>query len=387
MTEQEKQFLFLLKTHLNEEKLPDGYHFDVGRVFSLAMMHNVLPMVFDASLNSSEDVSCYKGKAKNDVSFQLIKNVRFSYICKKLTDNNIDVVVVKGPVCASAYPVPDYRLSSDFDIVVPEKDRNALHDIFISEGFECKGDNYSEKSGGLYIEVSTSLGEGNGKIRKSADKVFSGFRGRLITVDGYRTLSYTDNFVYLIYHAFKHFLGSGFGVRQIADILLYIKKNNTYIDYKKSAEMLEEIGTYTFACNVFMLIEKVFDYVFEGFDYKADYDILCPDGFLDDLLSAGVFGKSTEDRLHSASLVSSAIEDNGSKSVMKTIFPSYKTMKGKFPFLKSLPFLLPFMWILRLVIYTSRVIFRKQKLSPVKSIKIADSRIELLKNMGIIQEK
>ena len=149
--------------------------------------------------------------------------------------------------------------------------------------------------------------------------------------------------------------------------------------------MLSEMNEFAFACNVFLLIEKYFDYAFDGFDYKSNQSVLCPDVFLADLLSAGVFGKSSEDRVHSASLVLSAVNDNGNKSVLKTAFPSYKIMKSKFAFLKYLPFLLPVMWIYRLVVYLFKLIGKKKNVSPVRTIEIAESRIELLKTMEIIK--
>jgi len=65
VTDYENSFLFLLKTHINNEKLPDGYRFDVGRVFSLAEIHNVLPMICVVTEEASEDVLMYKTKAKN----------------------------------------------------------------------------------------------------------------------------------------------------------------------------------------------------------------------------------------------------------------------------------------------------------------------------------
>ena len=385
MNDYENSFLFLLKTHINNEKLPDGYRFDIGRVFSLAGIHNVLPMIYSAAEGSSEDIILYRQKVKNSVAFQMMKNANFSHLYNNIIDNSIEATVLKGVICSLAYPNPDYRLSSDFDIVVKEEDRSSLHDFLLSEGFFCKGDNYLDESTGLYIEVSTSLGEGDGWIKDTAERVFDGFFDRCISVDGFRTLSHTDHFVYLIYHAFKHFIGSGFGVRQIIDIFLFVKKYNAYIDYERSKEMLSEMNAFSFACNIFLLIEKYFDYIFDGFDYKINQSVLCPDDFLADLLSAGVFGKSSEDRLHSASLVLSAVNDNGNKSVLKTVFPSYKIMKSKFAFLKYLPFLLPVMWIYRLVVYLFKLIGKKKNVSPVRTIEIAESRIELLKTMEIIK--
>ncbi len=385
VTDYENSFLFLLKTHINNEKLPDGYRFDVGRVFSLAEIHNVLPMIFVVTEEASEDVLMYKTKAKNSVFYQMMKNTHFSNLYNKFIEKSIEVIVLKGIICSSAYPTPDYRLSSDFDIVVKEKDRSLLHDFLLSEGFSCKGDNYLDESTGLYIEVSASLGEGEGWIKETAERTFASFFDRAVSVDGFRTLSHTDHFVYLIYHAFKHFVGSGFGIRQVVDILLYVKKYGSDIDYDRSKIMLSEMNAFSFACNVFLLIEKYFDYAFDGFDYKSNQSVLCPDDFLADLLSAGVFGKSSEDRLHSASLVLSAVNDNGNKSVLKTVFPSYKIMKSKFAFLKYLPFLLPVMWIYRLVVYLFKLIGKKKNVSPVRTIEIAESRIELLKTMEIIK--
>lgn len=387
MTDFEKQFLFLIRSEINNEKLPDGYRFDVSRVFSLAALHNLTPIVYNSSKDSSEDISRFKNIVVKTVAHQMMKNTAFRDLYNDLMGQGIRVVVLKGPVCASFYNNPDCRLSSDFDIVVSEYDRDKLRHFLLEQGFCEKNDSYINKDTGLYLEVATQLGEGTENIKNSADEAFCNYEDRLVTMAGYQTLGYTDNFVYLLYHAFKHFIGSGFGIRQLVDIVLFTRCYEEMIDFESAKKMLSHIGVLSFACNIFYAAEKLFDFSLKPLNYKAYEEILCYDDFVADLLSAGVFGKSSEDRLHSASLVTSAVSEKGHQSFIKTVFPPYCIMKRKFPILSYLPFFLPFFWILRLFTYCVNVVDKNKKVSPSKSIQIAKSRIELMKKMGIIKQQ
>ena len=52
------------------------------------------------------------------------------------------------------------------------------------------------------------------------------------------TLGYTDHLFYLICHAFKHFLHSGFGIRQVCDIIMYANAYGGRADWKTITEIL-----------------------------------------------------------------------------------------------------------------------------------------------------
>ncbi len=386
LTEAEKQFLYLFRCHVNNEDLPDGYHFDVGRVFSLAQIHNVLPAIYDISSKSDENVSLYKMSAVRLYAGQVLKNTAFRDLYSELQTEGTDIIVLKGPVCAVCYNNPDYRLSSDFDIVVSDEQKEQLHHFFINKGFQQKKDSYFHPDSGLYIEVSTQLGEGEGVIKELADRTFDGYRDRCVVIDSYKSLGYTDCLVYLVYHAFKHFIGSGFGIRQLADINLFIKKFREEIDFAQVCDMLSEMGIMSFFENVLVACKKIFllDDVLISLDESAEY--ICTDGFIEDLLSAGVFGKSSEDRLHSANLVLNAVNNKNKTGLMNAIFPPYRVMKNKFGILERFPILLPFFWFIRFFEYVIKSFGKNKKTSPAKSIEIARNRIDMMKKMGIIEQ-
>ena len=135
--------------------------------------------------------------------------------------------------------------------------------------------------------------------------------------------------------------------------------------------------------NVIQFISVIF-----GFDCKLndtiDKKYVHLDDFASDILDAGVFGKSSEDRLHSATVVLNAVHKGGKRSVVKSLFPPFSYMKGRFSLLGKLPFLLPLFWIVRIVLYIFSSTERSRSVSPANTIKIASERIELLKKMGII---
>lgn len=384
VTEAEKQFLYLFRCHINNEKLPDGYQFDIGRVFSLAQIHNVLPAVYETACQSSENVSCYKMTVVKLFGNQVIKNAAFRELYNEMQSDGIDAIVLKGPVCSFCYDKPDYRLSSDFDIIVDDSQRETIHDFLLNRGFQQFKGAYLNHESGLYIEVDTQLSEGNGIIKEMADKVFDGFRERCVFVDSYKTLGYTDCLVYLVYHAFKHFVGSGFGVRQLADIGLFIRKFKAQIDFDCVDKMISSMGIKTFYENVIACFNKYLSDEPVIF-CNEEVEYICTEEFISDLLSAGVFGKSSEDRLHSANLVLNAV-NNKKSGILHSLFPSYTIMKSKFSILSYIPILLPVLWLIRLLGYILKSVGKNKKVSPSKTVEIANSRIELMKKMNIIEQ-
>ena len=383
MCDYKEQFLLMLKSALNNEKLPDGFSFDADRVFVLAQLHNMLPFVFEKALETDIDVLLYKKKVVRLCSLQINKNQLFRSIYEKMLQNGLNPLVVKGPVCAGTYKTDHYRLSSDFDIVFPESDADKFDAFFCQYGFDKKGCAYISEKTGLYIETSYCLGEGADVYAQNADNVFNGFFDRAIVIDGYRTLSHNDHFAYLIYHAFKHFIGSGFGVKQLADMYMYMLRYNHELDYSKVLLLIDQVGIRSFADNCFYAISRIFDYKCE-LTPEANSPYICYDVFVNDLLDAGVFGKSTEDRLHSASVVYNAVSEEGKKNLLRTLFPSFSYMKNRFSILNHLPFLLPVFWIVRIFCYLVDSVSGKKETSPVRSIEIANERIDLMKKMGII---
>ncbi len=378
MQEAEKSFLLLLKSHIRKLTLPVGFSFDSARVISLAQTHNVLPMIYDIGKCISEDIAKTKPLVLRLYGTQIKKNIQFQNLYQQLTNNGIDVLVVKGLVCASCYPNPDYRLSSDIDLIASVNDKTEIECFFTQNAFIKNDDIFHNPDNGLHIELTYDFDE-DYEISYVVNNYFTDWRSNLYLCDRYVTLNPTYHFAYLIYHAFTHFIAGGCGIRQIIDIMLFAEKFIDEINFEKCISALN--GKYmNFAYNVFYFAAKYFDC--EVFDnlLVGKADILCLDDFADDLLDAGLFGKSTEDRLHSAVITESAVKN---KSKFLTLFPPYDVMKNRYKILKLFPFLLPLFWVVRLFLYSFRL-FAKKDVSPYKSIEIAENRIKLMRKMGII---
>ena len=60
-------------------------------------------------------------------------------------------------------------------------------------------------------------------------------------------------------------------------------------------------------------------------------------------------------------------------------------MKEKYSILKKIIILLPIFWLLRIINYiTDSLLRKKDSVSPAASVRIANNRLELMKNMGIL---
>lgn len=280
--------------------------------------------------------------------------------------------MVKGITCRQLYPNPDYRSSSDEDMLIKPREFKEAHKAMIEYGMETSVEDhnlksqyevpYIKKQGMLYIELHKSLFPPESEAYGELNQFFKDVHAKAVTINvqgkEILTMEYTENLFYLICHAFKHFLHSGFGIRQVSDMIMFANAYGTKIDWDKVLENCKAIRADKFAASLFKIGEKYLGFNSEKACYSEAWEAIKIDEkpLLHDLLAGGIYGDSNMSRKHSSSLTLNAVQaqKSGKKvktNVFKAVFPGMSSMKGKYPYLEKYPFLLPVAYGARIVKY------------------------------------
>lgn len=408
-----RYFLDILKAALRGERVQPEEALsaeDWQRIIRLAQIHNVLPMVYEATyhLPALQDPSfmAIRQQVRYQVTLQTVKTSEFLSLNRHLRSAGIKPLVVKGIVCRSLYPTPDHRQSADEDVLVPAEQRNACHESMLSFGLQPAEPEtdmdaayeipYIKRGSALYIELHKHLfppeSEAYGDLNRFFEGVFDRAVEEYIQNEPVLTMSPTDHLFYLICHSFKHFLHSGFGIRQVCDIVLYAEHYGDRINWLQVLENCRQIRADKFAAAMFRIGE-----VYLGFDLAAARYPACwremevDEGpMLEDLLEAGVYGGAELSRRHSSTITLTAVADQkqGHKErsgVLVSLFPAAKSMEKRYPYLKKHPYLLPVAWGSRIIKY-GRETKKARNNNAVDAVKIGNQRIALMKQYGILDD-
>lgn len=396
-------FLQALSAALKNEYVPWDHPLSRNEweeILSLAEAHRVLPMVFQAvyacpaaKLADKRLMTFYRSCAIQMVALQTWKSAEFHPLLQALQEAGIQPLVVKGVTCRELYPNPDHRLSSDEDVLIDPEQFAACHRVLTEFGLTTRDPDsdsyeigYVRPDSSLYVEIHRSLFPEEHTAYGDMNRFFTDVRSRAVQQRGVPTLHPTDHMLYLLCHAFKHFLHSGFGVRQVCDLILYANAYGSQIDWNYILTCCREIRAEQFAAGLFRIGWKYFGFSLEQSRYPLQWQAIYVDEtfLLEDILQAGVYGSADKDRLHSSSLTLHAVSNQKqgtSGSIFKTLFPSARDMEGKYPYLKDKPMLLPIAWTDRILKYS------KSTANPTDSIRIANNRIQLLKKYGVLDNE
>lgn len=380
-------------------------------LFQLAEAHHVLPLIYDAvyccpaAQNSEGELFApFKKRTVQMVMLQTQKTSEFLRLYEKLRAAGVKLCIVKGIICRNIYPNPDYRISGDEDILIPAEQFPLCHEAMLAYGMTLSEPEqdinevyevpYGKQGSPIYIELHKSLFPPESEAYGDLNRFFEGVTERLIEVpvqgSMISTMEYTDHLFYLICHAFKHFLHSGFGVRQVCDIILFANAYGDEIDWARIVKNCREIRAELFAVALFKIGEKYLSFDADKACYPAVWRELDVDesAMLNDLLDSGIYGGANMSRKHSSNITLNAVsaQKQGKKSgnhVLKTVFPPAKALEGRFPYLKEHPYLLPVAWANRLMRY-QKELHQTAGNDAAESIRIGNERIELMKQYGII---
>ena len=189
----------------------------------------------------------------------------------------------------------------------------------------------------------------------------------------------------MILHAYKHFIHSGFGIRQICDVGLWVKKYSDEIDWAVLYEQCREVHALKFAAAMLDVAKRQLEI---DISLPSEWNEIQVDGepLLKDSLRAGIYGSSDQSRAHSASVTYNSVaaeRKNKRSSLLHTVLPGKKKLEKDYPILKKSAVFLPCVWCVRLWKY-----WKETKSDPdnqmTETLRIAKERKELLQYYEII---
>lgn len=393
----ETQFLHIAKAAISGGDLP-AEKVDWPAIFTLANQQKLLPILFEAVRKmpaAEENVALFavtKQQVIGQVLNQTVRSAEFADLYRKLRTVGLHPIVVKGQLCSRLYPLKDYRISADDDLYISDVEFMACHEQLLANGLTTDTPtdelatadevSYTKNSSPLYIELHRHLFDSSEDAHDDLNHFFADLNP--VEIDGFLAMPPHEHLLYLILHAYKHFVRSGIGLRQFCDIGLWARAYHGEIDWQRLHEQCESVHAATFAAAAFRIAR---DYLGIDFDLPMPWDAsIDAEPLLHDTLCGGVYGSNDLTRLHSSTVTLNAVKASrtGEKSsVLSTVFPKREYLERRYPYLKKRPYLLPVAWVQRIAHYASEKQSNPDN-SASGSIKLGKERIELMKRYGIM---
>lgn len=398
LTATETQFLHIVKVAVSGGEIP-AENVDWSAVFALAGQQKLTPLLFEAARTApaaAENAALFaavKQQVIGQVLHQTLRAAEFAALYGDLRAAGLHPVVVKGQLCSRLYPLQDHRISADDDLYIPEAEFPACHARLLANGLttDTPADelaaadevSYTKEGSPLYIELHRHLFDSSEDAHDDLNRFFADLHP--VEIDGFLAMPPHEHLLYLILHAYKHFVRSGIGLRQFCDIGLWARAYHDQIDWLRLHDQCRTVHAAKFAAAAFCIAAN--DLGIE-LDLPAPWeDTMDVAPLLHDTLCGGVYGSNDYTRLHASTVTLNAVRASrtgGRSSALRTVFPPRSALARRYPYLKKHTWLLPAAWAQRLAHYARE---KRQTTadSAAGSLRLARERIELMKQYDILE--
>ena len=345
------KYLKLISLYLNNKE-DNSFEID-EHLFSffikLSKHHSLMALLYQALVSTKAKVNeeylkklepYYLNNVRKVVLFEKEREDLYKY----LNNNEIDYLPLKGIVLNDYYKDRNVREFADNDILFASGD-DKIKDFFVKRGYTVKlyrkgcHDVYVKKPFFNY-EMHRALFIENEDYPKFVT-YFKDYMSRTATKDNHeKELKGEDFYIYFTAHTYKHYQGSGCGIRTLIDYYLYLNKES--LDFSYINKELEKLDLLDFSNKISSLSKKIFN------DELLNED---EEEALMFIASSGTYGTLE----HS---VSKGIKEKGRFGYyMSRIFPPYSFYKLAYPWAYKTGFLIPIAWLCRFF----RILFKNPK--------------------------
>lgn len=257
---------------------------------------------------------------------------------------------LKGSLLQFDYPVFGMRQMSDNDLLCDPEKSAEIRKFMMESGYSCEQfmqghhDEYNRKP--VYnFEIHRSLFKP--EEAPLLAEYYKDIHNRSVkdegTEYGYH-LSRSDFYIYITSHALNHFQESGIGIRWLMDVYVFLEKYAGELDRDYVDRELEKLGALEFERWCVRASRILFGApAREAAVSEEDMPIL------DAFFASGTHG--TEKQLFQKSFEKFSDGDRGSRFryFVARMFPSAKMLGVAYPIVKKHRWLVPFVWVYRLV--------------------------------------
>lgn len=386
--------------------LPEGdrrYHQEeIEEIEKTARSQGVWPVVFAVLKKLSEkglaDIGADKlAKWQMELNLKVLEytlrqEAMYSFLEQELSFSN--PVMLKGDLISDLYANPELRFSGDTDILIDPKDEKAVLDAFRKAGGEYRprGENNNQavcvhpKAGKFEVHISLDTKEVTEVWYDNLD--FGGEQKRQVTLKNGHTvtaLGVTDGAINMVLHFLKHFISGIAHLKMLGDSILYLSHYRdeidfgridsvmTHLGYEKIYETIKYIGNRYFGFSNLLA-----DASYEELSRKifSDLQFCANEGYEEEKLSAyREYSQGRYENYHKKNYSEYQAKLNR-RDRMKRWFPQKTVLYQEYPVLIKQGWLLPFIWIVRIV----KKLFGTQKSVPKQN----QSRLDLMKEFDLL---
>lgn len=312
------------------------------KIYEEAKAHDIVALMYYGINNKDIEPRELAEKWKRETIMSGVFAIKYSQqindIFYKLVLAGVNPLLLKGMIVRELYPRKEFRTMKDGDILVPLDKVNEADKILKELGYTREEGNHSvhaayHKEGSIEIElhwrlINEEFYQGKAVFEKSLwDRIDN------------HMLSKEDFLLHLFTHMAVHLAYSGFGIRQLIDVVLFVNKYRSEINWEFFVEEIKN-------CGVSKLARMVFEICNILFFMEIPKEILLVDEvtyeecmiLIKEIFKAGVRGKRDSANV----FVNEVALKINFKDLM---FPSIKDLNDKYSYAKRCNILLPIAWI------------------------------------------
>lgn len=363
VTKTSEQMLYLMACALQDVSAQEEFLADVDlqQLYITARNHSVAAMVCMALektaifAGADEAVKKHWREAKNKaIRKNMLLDAERAAIVKQLESAGIWYMPLKGSILKDWYPKPGMREMADNDILFDSSERKRVREIFRSRGYKIvsfgKGNHDEYEKPPIYnFEMHVSLFH---EMYQELAGQYGNVKEKLLPVDGtVCQFAFTpeDFYVFVLAHAYKHYSGSGTGVRTLADFYVMNRHLGGIMNRDEVEQKLTRLGIAEYEQHSRVLAEKLFSGVRPLPEMELNTDEKEMLRFYCDATTYGTIDNQIQNRLQE-------LQGNAEGIALRTklkyccarLFPGREFCKYYYPVVYHHLWMLPFFWVWRI---------------------------------------
>lgn len=383
MTATQQGIITLLKSAITGKALPLPADFDLEQDLALLKKQSLQALAYQGAYNCGVDPQSEPMKQLFFSYYKLLiyhenQMKALSRLFEEFENQKIDYMPLKGVNLKKLYPKAEMRTMGDADILIRQEQYPQITKILERLGYSLTNVDeqvYTWDSPQLHLEVHQYIVQPLSRYH-----AYYGTGWRLARPgEGHRYhMSHEDEFVFLFAHFARHYRIGGMGCRHVLD--LYVHKR-TYPDMNESylEQELEKLNLRQFYHNMNRVLAVWFD------NQKPD---AVTELITEYIFSGGTFGSGKNRKYYfevMGIIKDQSVENAKIKMYIQTAFPPLSYVRRSYPILYKMPYLLPVIWVVRLVEKLFHPEKIRNKVAFLESVKEEDVefRRKTLEVMGI----